>query len=196
MLARHEQLGTDALGFALDGRAGFRLLPGEDRRNARLQDARLLGGDLVQRRTQEFRMVDRDRHDEAGERTLDHVGGIEPAAEADFQEQHVGWMARKEQKRRRGRDLEKRDRILGVGPLAFHERVGERLVADQPAGAPVREAKPLVEAHEIGRGIDVNAVAGRLQHRAQEGDGRALAVGAGDVDHRRQLALGMTEAGQ
>ena len=32
-----------------------------------------------------------------------------------------------------------------------------------------------------------------FQDRAQEGDGRALAVGAGDVDDRRQFALGMIE---
>jgi hypothetical protein len=39
----------------------------------------------------------------------------------------------------------------------------------------------------------MGAAAGRLEHRPHEGDGRALAVGTGDVDHRRQLALGMAE---
>ena len=39
----------------------------------------------------------------------------------------------------------------------------------------------------------MNAFAGRLQHCARKGDGRAFAVGAGDMDDRRQLALGMIE---
>ena len=40
----------------------------------------------------------------------------------------------------------------------------------------------------------MHALARRLQHRAQEGDGRALAVGAGDMDHRRQLRSGWPSA--
>ena len=40
----------------------------------------------------------------------------------------------------------------------------------------------------------MDALARRLQHRAQEGDGRALAVGAGDMDHRRQPVLRVAEA--
>ncbi len=39
----------------------------------------------------------------------------------------------------------------------------------------------------------MHARARRLQHGAHERDGRALAVGAGDMDDRRQLALGMAE---
>ena len=39
----------------------------------------------------------------------------------------------------------------------------------------------------------MHAVARRLQHRAHEGDGRALAVGAGDMDDRRQPPLRMAE---
>ena len=39
----------------------------------------------------------------------------------------------------------------------------------------------------------MDAQAGGLQDRAQIGDGRALAVGAGDMDHRRQLGFGMIE---
>ncbi len=42
----------------------------------------------------------------------------------------------------------------------------------------------------------MHALAGGFQDRAQEGDGGALAVGAGDVDHRRQLAFGMIERGK
>ena len=61
-----------------------------------------------------------------------------------------------------------------------------------------RRAEPeaLVEAHQMRRGIGVHALARGFQDRAQERDGRALAVGAGDMDHRRQFALGMIERGE
>ena len=50
-----------------------------------------------------------------------------------------------------------------------------------------------MEAHEVGRGVDVGSQAPRLQDCPHEGDGRALAVGAGDVNHRRQPPLGMIQ---
>ncbi len=40
------------------------------------------------------------------------------------------------------------------------------------------------------------ALAGRLQHRAQESDRGAFAVGAADMDHGRQLALRIAERGK
>jgi hypothetical protein len=46
------------------------------------------------------------------------------------------------------------------------------------------------------RCIGVHAQARRLQDRAHECDGRALAVGAGDVDRRRQLPLRVAERRQ
>ena len=67
--------------------------------------------------------------------SLDHVGGIEPAAEPDFEQQHVGGMPREQQKRRRRLDLEHGDRRVAIGALAFVERVGKLVVADQLAAA-------------------------------------------------------------
>ena len=72
----------------------------------------------------------------------------------------------------------------------------EFAVVDQVALARRAEPEALVEAHQMRRGVDVHAQAGRFQDRAHERDGRALAVGAGDMDDRRQLALGMVERGQ
>ena len=72
------------------------------------------------------------------------------------------------------------------------QRGGQRVVGDQLAG----DADALVEADQMRRGVDVDALARRLGDGAQEGAGAALAVGAGDVDHRRQAALGMAERRQ
>src|SRR6201999_1699830 len=47
--------------------------------------------------------------------------------------------------------------------------------------------------HQIGRSIGVDAKAGGFQDCAQIRDRRSLAVGAGDMDHRRDLFLGVTE---
>ena len=41
----------------------------------------------------------------------------------------------------------------------------------------------------VGRGVGVDLAARGFEHRAQEGDGGALAVGAGDVDDRGQAAV-------
>ena len=42
----------------------------------------------------------------------------------------------------------------------------------------------------------MHALARRFQDRAHESDGRSLAVGAGDMDHRRQPPLRMIERGK
>ncbi len=84
----------------------------------------------------------------------------------------------------------------GIGALAFGKRRGQLLVGHKRAVACDAQPEALVEAHQMRRGVDVHALARGFQHGAQEGDGRALAVGAGDVDHRRQFALGMIECGE
>ena len=124
---------------------------------------------------------------------LDHVGGVEPAAEAHFQQQHVGGIAREQEKRRRGLDLKHGDRLRAVDGLALFERRSEIIIGDQDAAARAADAKALVEAHEMRRSVDMHAQSRSLQDRAHERDGGALAVGAGDVDHRWQAAFGMVE---
>ena len=73
------------------------------------------------------------------------------------------------------------------------ERAAQFVIVGEHAAPGLAEAKTLVDPHQIGRGEDVNAQSRRLQNRAQIGDGRTLAVGAGDMDHRRQPAFGMAE---
>ncbi len=85
---------------------------------------------------------------------------------------------------------------LAVLGLAFGQRVGELVVFDQPAAAGMADAEALVEPDQIGRGVDMHALAGRFEDGADEGDGRALAVGPGHMDHRRQMPLRMAERRQ
>ncbi len=126
-----------------------------------------------------------DRRDDAAQRMIDDVGGVEASAQPDFEQQIVGRHFGKEQERSGGGDLEIGDRPAGIGRLAALKRVVELPARHQRAGQP----DALVEAHQMGRGVDVHALARRLEEGAQIGDGRALAVGAGDMDHRRQPVL-------
>src|SRR3546814_11877711 len=55
------------------------------------------------------------------------------------------------------------------------------------------EADALVEADEVGARVGVNAASLRFEDRAQEGAGRSLAVGAGDVEGTGELELRIAE---
>src|SRR6266849_479204 len=88
-----------------------------------------------------------------------------------------------------GGDLEIGDGLPGIGALAFLEQDRERLLVDEP---PV-EPDALVEVHQMRLGEDVDAVTRRLERGAQESDGRALAVGAGDMHDRRQMLVRIAE---
>src|SRR5262249_46046046 len=58
------------------------------------------------------------------------------------------------------------------------------------------EADALVEMHQVRRGVDMDLEPLCLQHRAREGTGRTLAVGAGDMDDRRQPVLRIAKVGE
>ena len=167
-----DDLGTD-LALAADHRGG-----------RALQDTRLLPGDALELVAQESGVVVADRRD-GRESRFDHVGAVEAAAHADLDDAKVGRHARESEIGQRRGDVEEGDRRVAVGLLALGQHLVELVIVDQSAG----NADALVEAHEMGRGVDVDAVARRLGHGAQMGDQRALAVGAGDVDQRRQLLL-------
>ena len=193
VFARDVQRRAHARGLAGDDLARLAYLRGDDGGYAGFQNACLFAGDFRDAVAEVLDVIERNRGDHRGERLIDHVGGVEATAQSHFQQQHVGRMPRKQHEPHRGRDLEHRDRHTSVDALAFVERVDEFRVAHQHAPAGLAEAITLVHAHEVRRGVGVDLGARRFQHRAHERDGRAFAVGAGDVDHRRQPALRMAE---
>ena len=166
------------------------------RRHAVLENAGFLGGDFFHRVAEEVMMIHRQAGNHARQRTFDDVGGVEPAAEADFEENNIGRTPREQQKRRGRLHFEHRDRRVAVLGFAVCQRSGERVVVDKLAAARVSDAEALVEANQIGRGIDMHALLRRLEDGAHEGDSRTFAVGAGDMNQRRQLPLGMAERRQ
>ena len=95
--------------------------------------------------------------DDGGGGRVDHVGGVDPAAEADLEEEHVGGRLGEQQQGRRGGDLEEGDRVAAVGRLAAREGVGQAVLRHELAAPDGAEPDALVEAHEMRRGVDVDA---------------------------------------
>ena len=137
-------------------------------------------------------MVERDRGDGAGGRRVDDVGGVAAAAETDFQDAQVGRRCGEQVEGGGGDDLEHGDRGAVVDLFDALHRGDQAVVRHQFAG----DADAFVEAHQMRRGVDMHAQAGGLGHRPDERAGAAFAVGAGDVDDRRQALLGMVQAAQ
>ena len=135
VLAGDRKRRLDPRGLPLDDGERLARLARDHRRHAGFENAGLLGGDRGDRVAEKIAMIERHARDDARERTLDHVGGVEPAAEPDFEQQHIGRMAREQQKGRRRLHLEHGDRRAAVLGFALGQRIGEFVVADELAAA-------------------------------------------------------------
>ena len=167
------------------------------RGHAGLEDAGLLGRDQRDAVPQPVGVIHGDRRDHAERRAGDHVGGVEPAAEPDLQDQRVGGRLGEGQEGCRRRHLEERHGRAGVGALGALQQLDQLRLADWARLAVgTGDLDALMEAHQMRRGVDVHALAGCLQHGLQQRGGGALAVGAGDVDDRRQAVVRVAEPGQ
>src|SRR4029079_13555399 len=78
----------------------------------------------------------------------------------------------------------------------FSKRYTHCAARRKPALVRAAKTKALIEPHQMRRGVCMCALAGGLQHCAQERARRAFAVRTSDMDHRWQLALWMTERGE
>ncbi|MGY4380988.1 hypothetical protein ACVWZ3_008627 [Bradyrhizobium sp. i1.3.6] len=116
---------------------------------------------------------------------VDHIGRIEPTAEADLKQHDIGRVLREQMEGSRGLQLEHGRGFAGIDPLDLFQNRAQFIVADQHPAADTAQTKTFVDADEIGRGVGMDPQARGLQRRAQISERRALAVGAGDVDHRR-----------
>ena len=136
--------------MALDDGQRVARLAHHDRRHPALEDTGLLSGNLLDRVAEEFGVVQGEARDHARERTLHDIGGVEPPAEPDFEQENIGPMPREQQKRRRRLDLKHGDRRVAVRAFAFDERAGKFIVGDQFAAVRAADPEALVEAHQIG----------------------------------------------
>ena len=137
-------------------------------------------------------MVEIDRGDDGAQGLVDDIGGVIGSAHAGFEQQEVGRCLGKKLEGRGGRHLEKGNGAASIEMLDPFESGIELAGADQSAG----EANALVETHQMRRIIDMDALSRRFEKGAEIGDGRALGIGAGNVDHRRQALLRIAHIGE
>ena len=119
LVSRPVERRRDLDGARSDHRCGLVWLRGNDSRDARLQDPGLFPSDRADSVAKECLMIEGNRRDRSDGGTAQDVGRIEPAAEADFEQRNVGRDAGEGEECRCGRDLEKCDRRIPVGALAF-----------------------------------------------------------------------------
>ena len=134
-------------------------------------------------------MIERKGGDGRNQRPLDNIGRIEPSAEPDLEQAGIGRRAREREDRGRGGDLEKAGFDAAAGVQDLGKQLFQSLVVDQLAGDP----DALVEADQVRAGEGVDLVPGRFERGAKEGNRRALAIGPGDVEDRRQPVLRPSE---
>ena len=141
----------------------------------------------------------RHRRDHACQRAIDDVGRVNRPPESSSA--IIGGMACKRGEPRR-RVIS--NTVIGAPALARSRQQGQRARRTRPPppsaftrvlNAMVAEPKTLVDTYEMRRGIDGARRVLPPRDRAHENRGRALAVGAGDVDHRRQLPSGWPRRG-
>ena len=124
---------------------------------------------------------------------FDDIGRVEPAAEPDFEDAGVGGGAREGEEGGGGGHFEEaRLRSRRRRRALRRAAAASCVVVDQRAG----DADALVEADEVRAGEGVDPVPRRFERGAEEGAGRALAVGPGDMEHRRQPVLRVGRAGR
>ena len=134
-------------------------------------------------------MVQRHRGDDGQRRAVDHIGGIQPPAKTHLKQREIRRGARKREEGRAGGDLEKRDLIGAIGRHAFIQKCGQRGFRNQLP----RQPDALMKPRQMRRGIGMNLCPPRLQPGADHRLRAALAIGARNMDHRRQGPLGVAQ---
>jgi len=83
-----------------------------------------------------------------GELSFHWLDGVEPPAETDFQQHHIGGMLREETKCRRGFDFKNGDRRTRIGPLAMFQRRVQLVIVHEGAAAGSAEPIAFVDPHQ------------------------------------------------
>ena len=175
----------------------LRLLQPDDGDRAGLDDAALLGGDVLHRAAEEPLVVDRDRgHD--GDLPVDDVGRVPRAAHADLDDGHVDGRVRERRVGHGDDHLEVGHPGAALGDRAGVDHLDERqhvvVGRDELLGrdrlAVQRDA--LADVVQVRGGEPPGGQAHLAQQPLDHPRGRRLAVGAGDVDDR-EGALGVAQ---
>src|SRR5258706_11899996 len=158
---------------------------------ARADDAGLFARNFGDGAAQILLVVESYIPDHADAR-LDDVGRIEASSHTDFEDRDFDWNFGEMLEGNGGNHLEKAgmpwkfafgDEILS-SPFDAVVQAGEIIVSD---GGAVH-ANPFVNADQMRRGVETDAISGHLQDGSEGGSRRAFAVGSRD-QHRGELGL-------
>ena len=122
----------------------------------------------------------------------EHIGGVEAAAKTHFHQGKIGVRLGEGVESQGRGDLEKADRLAGVGGLDLVDASVQLSIADQGSG----NADALGEPHQVGRSQHMNLQAGGFGDGAHDGRGRPLAIGARHMDHHAQTILRPAQGGE
>ena len=147
------------------------------------EDPGLLGGYLRDGVAEDGGVLEVDGQDHRDVLAGDHVGGVEAAAEANFEHLPVAARLRAGEPAEQGDQLEVRP---ALGRLVVEERPGEPRECRVVQRLAV-DAHALARLVYVGRGQQQGVRAGGAQDRLDHRGGRALALGAGDVDRAALL---------
>ena len=118
------------------------------------------------------------------------------SAQPRLEQQQIGGRLGEREKGRRGGDLEQGDQLAAIGGFGPGEAIDQKILGDRRRTVRSRQHDALMKIDQMRRGVDMHALAQRLGDGAGEGEERALAVGAGDMHHRRQFILRVAESGE
>ena len=152
----------------------------QHRMAAGLDDAGLGGGDGLHCAAEKRGMVQPDIGEGGHLRSGDDVGGVKFAAHAHLADHHVTVMAG-EPGQADGRDQLELRRVIGHAVrqgLYFRYKSAEVIIGDRDAV----DLHPLVEAADIGGGVEAGPVPGSLEDGGGHGTGAAFAVCSCNVD--------------
>ena len=190
---RHREGGVLGRGRRRDDPVGLGRAAVADHRAARLDDARLGGGDVGQGGAQFLDVVHPQRGDDRALGRVDDVGGVQRAAQPHLQHHDIAVLLREIEHPQRGDQLK-------LGGDVGHGRGGGPHLLHQADQVPVRDGRAvdldaLIEADDIGRSEQPDLIPGTAQAAVQHGGGAALAVGAGHMD-KAELFVGVPQGGQ
>ena len=194
--SRPEDLGHGSVSLAGDPADLPEGLPSPDAaddRNAGLDDARFLEGDLPESRSEVLLVVFGDRGDDRDEGT-DDVGRVEAAAHPDLEDRDVDLALGELEKGQGGQDLEV-GRMVEELPFG-HEPVDHGLQPlDELAEALRTDARPvdpdpLLDPDEVGRRVEPGLQAVLPKDPVEHGRDRPLAVRPGHVNGQEVRSAG------
>jgi hypothetical protein len=171
--AQQLQLGTNRL--RVIEQALRWVVVAENRGPPGAEDAGLLEADGLAVVAEEGLVVEIDTRDD-GDIRIDHVHGVEAAAEADLEDRDIELRFGEEGECRERAEFEIRERDIATRALHLLERCGERFVAR----LGTTNTNALVIAEQVRRGVEADLVAGFEEDLLGERAGGTLAVGAAD----------------